>query len=55
MFYLSQLTPHAHAYSGYLRLLLDGAGLVDIWPNILILLGFGVVSLLVGLWRFRYE
>jgi len=54
-FYLSQLTPHAHAYNGYLELLLEGAGLADIWPNILILLGFGVIFLLVGLWRFRYE
>jgi ABC-2 type transport system permease protein len=54
-YYLSQLTPHAHAYNGYLKLMLQGAGLVDILPNILILCGFGLVFLLVGLWRFRYE
>jgi len=54
-FYLSQITPHVHAYNGYLKLMLEGAGLADIWPNILVLLGFGVVFLLVGLWRFKYE
>jgi ABC-2 type transport system permease protein len=52
---LSQLTPHAHAYDGYLSLMLEGAGVADILPNILVLFGFGVVFFLVGLWRFRYE
>ena len=54
-FYLSQLTPHVHAYNGYLKLMIEGAGLADVWPNILTLLGFGAVFLLVGLWRFKYE
>jgi ABC-2 type transport system permease protein len=54
-YYLSQLTPHIHAYNGYFKLLLEGAGLADIWPNILILLGFGAVFFVLGLWRFRYE
>jgi ABC-type multidrug transport system permease subunit len=54
-FYLSQLTPHTHAINGYFKLMLDGADLVDIMPNILALLGFGVVFFLLGLWRFRYK
>jgi ABC-2 type transport system permease protein len=54
-FYASQLTPHAHAYDGYSKLMLQGAGVVDILPNILALLGFGMVFFLVGLWRFKYE
>jgi ABC-2 type transport system permease protein len=54
-YYLSQLTPHAHAINGYYKLMIDGAGLVDILPNVLALLGFGVVFFLLGLWRFRYE
>lgn len=54
-FYLSQLTPHAHAYDGYSQLMLQGAGVVDILPNILTLFGFGVVFFLIGLWRFKYE
>jgi ABC-2 type transport system permease protein len=54
-YYVSQLTPHAHAIDGYYKLLIDGADLVELLPNILALLGFGVVFFLVGLWRFRYE
>jgi ABC-2 type transport system permease protein len=54
-YYISQLTPHAHAINGYYKLMIYGAGLVDVLPNILALLGFGVVFFLVGLWRFRYE
>jgi ABC-2 type transport system permease protein len=53
--YMSQLTPHAHAYDGYSQLMLQGAGVVDILPNILALLGFGLIFFLVGLWRFKYE
>ena len=54
-YYLSQLTPHAHAINGYIKLMIDGADLVDLLPNILALLGFGLVFFLVGLWRFKYE
>jgi len=35
--------------------MIDGADLVDLLPNILALLGFGVVFFLIGLWRFKYE
>jgi ABC-type transport system involved in multi-copper enzyme maturation permease subunit len=34
---------------------LEGAGVVDVLPNILILLGFGVAFFLIGVWRFKYE
>ena len=54
-YYLSQITPNAHAFDGYLKLVIDGAGLVDILPNIVALLGFAVVFFLLGVWRFRYE
>lgn len=54
-YYLSQLTPHAHAINGYIKLMIFGAGPVDVLPNILALLVFGVVFFLLGLWRFRYE
>jgi ABC-2 type transport system permease protein len=53
--YLSQLTPHVHAYDGYLRLMIEGAGAADVLPNVLVLLGFGIVFFLVGVWRFKYE
>jgi ABC-2 type transport system permease protein len=54
-YYVSQLTPHIHAVEGYVKLILEGAGVVDVLPNMLILLGFGVVFFLIGVWRFRYE
>jgi ABC-2 type transport system permease protein len=54
-YYLSQVTPHTHAFDGYLKVMLGGAGVADIWPNILVLLGFGLVFFLLGLWRFRFE
>jgi ABC-2 type transport system permease protein len=54
-YYLSQVVPHSHAFDGYLKLMLGGAGVAEILPNILALLGFAVVFFLIGLWRFRYE
>jgi ABC-2 type transport system permease protein len=54
-FYISQLTPHAHAIDGYLKLMLQGASLVDILPNILALLGFSVVFLVLAMWRFKFD
>jgi ABC-2 type transport system permease protein len=54
-FYISQLTPHVHALDGYVKLMIDGAGVVELLPNMLTLLGFGVVFFVIGLWRFRYE
>ena len=54
-YYIAQLTPHVHALDGYLQLIIEGAGLADILPNILILLGFATVFFLVAMWRFRFE
>jgi ABC-2 type transport system permease protein len=54
-YYLAHLTPNAHAFDGYIKLMLNGGGLEDILPNMLALLGFGVVFFLIGLWRFKYE
>jgi ABC-2 type transport system permease protein len=54
-YYMSQLTPHAHAFDGYLKLMLEGAGLVDILPNIVALLGFAVVFFLAAMWRFKFD
>jgi len=54
-YYLSQLTPHAHAANGYMKLILFGAGFVDIVPNILALLGFAAIFLAVAIWRFKFD
>lgn len=55
MFYVSRLTPNTHAFDGYLKLMLYGADLVDILPNILALLGFATVFFLVAIWRFKFD
>ena len=54
-YYLAHLTPNAHAFDGFVKLMLNGGGLEDILPNMLALLGFGVVFFLIGVWRFKYE
>ncbi len=54
-FYISQLTPHAHAIEGYIKLMLNGAGLMDILPNILALFGFAVLFFVLAMWRFKYD
>jgi ABC-2 type transport system permease protein len=54
-YYLSQTSPQTYAIDGYVRLMIEGVGMVDLLPNILVLLGFGIVFFLIGLWRFKYE
>jgi ABC-2 type transport system permease protein len=54
-YYLSQLTPHAHAVDGYLKLILFGDGFLDIVPNILTLLSFAGVFFVVAMWRFKFD
>lgn len=54
-YYLAQLTPHAHAASGYLKLILFGADFVDILPNILALLSFAAVFFVIAMWRFKFD
>jgi ABC-2 type transport system permease protein len=54
-FYLAQVTPHHHAFEGYLKLLVDELGVVDILPNVVVLIGFAVVFFLVAMSRFKFE
>ncbi len=54
-YYLALLTPNAHAFDGYIKLMLHSGDIVDILPNMLALVGFGVVFFLIGVWRFKYE
>jgi ABC-2 type transport system permease protein len=54
-YYLSQITPHAHAINGYTKLIIDGADLGGLLPNIAALLGFAVVFLAIALWRFKFD
>jgi ABC-type multidrug transport system permease subunit len=54
-YYLSQITPHAHAINGYIELIINGADLGGLLPNIAALLGFAVVFLAIALWRFKFD
>ena len=54
-YHLALLTPNAHAFDGYVKLMLHSGDLADILPNMLALVGFGVVFFLIGVWRFKYE
>lgn len=50
---LSHVTPHAWAMDAFRQLTFDGASVVDILPQLLVLCGFAVVLLGLATWRFR--
>jgi ABC-2 type transport system permease protein len=50
-----KVLPTTWAMQGMLDLVLRGGGLQDILPEAAVLLGFAVLFLSIGVWRFRYE
>jgi ABC-type transport system involved in multi-copper enzyme maturation permease subunit len=36
-------------------MLADEWGMAQVWPNIVMLLGFAVVFFAIAVWRFKYE
>jgi ABC-type multidrug transport system permease subunit len=52
---VSRLTPHAHALEGYWLLMNDGAGVVDVLPQIVILAGMAAIFFVIAVWRFRFD
>lgn len=52
---ISKLTPQAHALNGYDLLLVQDASLVEVLPEVGILLGFALLFLLLATWKFRFE
>jgi ABC-2 type transport system permease protein len=52
---LAQLTPHAHAVEAYYRLMGEQAGLVDVLPQLGILLGMAALYAAIAARRFRFE
>ncbi|MCO6452926.1 MAG: ABC transporter permease [Caldilineales bacterium] len=52
---LAQITPTYWAMQGFHDIISRGLGLAAIIPEASVLLGFGVIYLAVGAWRFRYE
>lgn len=51
----SLITPHAWALNAYQDLMLRGRSLPEVLPNILAVIGFGVVFYILALTRFRFE
>jgi len=52
---ISRLIPHAHALMAFSKLINQGMGLVDVLPQIGILLLYSVVFMGIAVWRFRFE
>ncbi len=52
---LANLTPHGHALNAYYSLMVEKATLVEIVPQMGVLLAMSVVFFLVARWRFRFE
>jgi ABC-2 type transport system permease protein len=52
---LSKLTPSAWAIQGYMRVMSEGWTLIQVAPNILVLLGFAAVFFVLAVWRFKFD
>jgi ABC-2 type transport system permease protein len=52
---LGLLTPHAHAIEGYNRIMVDGLGVAEVWPQALILLGFALIFFLAAMRFLKFE
>ncbi len=52
---IMRLVPHYWANSAYTDLLVRGAGLAEVVPQMGALLGFTAVFMAVGLWRFDFD
>ena len=50
-----KILPTTWAMQGMLDLVLHGRGLMEILPEVGVLLGFAVIFFTIGVWRFRYE
>lgn len=53
MQFLAKLTPHGWAMVGFNKVMLFGAGFGDVVTEMLALLGFALVFVVIGIWRFR--
>jgi ABC-2 type transport system permease protein len=51
----SRLTPHAHALEAYRRLMLEGGGVIDVLPQVGIVIGMSALFFLVARWRFQLD
>ncbi len=52
---VSRFLPQSYASNAYYDILTRGKGLVDVWPDLIFLLGFAVLFFVIGARRFRFE
>lgn len=52
---IALFTPHAWALTGYQSLLVRGMGFTDVWLNMLVLFLFGIMFILIAVWRLRFD
>ena len=52
---LSKLTPHAHAVEGYYSVMAENGSLIQILPQLGVLLVMGIGFVLIARWRFRFS
>ncbi len=52
---IASFTPQNHAVEGFYRLMAENASLIQILPQIGILLGMGILFFGIALWRFKFD
>ena len=52
---VAKFTPHGHALTGFYGLLNNGFGVVDVLPQVGMLVGFTAVFFLIAMWQFKFE
>jgi len=52
---VSRFTPHGHALTGFYGLLNGRFGVIDVLPQVGMLLGFTAVFFLIAMWQFKFE
>lgn len=52
---IGRATPHSWALAAYRKVLVDGAGVMDVTPEVGALLGFALAFLALAVWRFRWD
>ncbi len=52
---VAKFTPHGHALAGFYGLLNNGFGVLDVLPQVGMLVGFTAVFFLIAMWQFKFE
>jgi ABC-2 type transport system permease protein len=55
MGFIASLTPQNHAVEGFYRVMAENASLIQVIPQIGILLGMGIIFFGIALWRFKFD